>query len=97
MFGQTKAAMVYSKAIHCQNGLDNRLAEVLSFSFALKASAQALDTILYDATQRSILIMIGEVMAECSQRHHFVDRCGVGIVPLSSEAGGGSGNLIEIV
>src|SRR6266436_2498401 len=96
ILGQTKSAMVYIKAIHCKNGLQNLFAEDLIFSFALQASAQALDTLLNDATKRSILIMIGEVMAECSHRHHFVDCCGVGIVPLPSETSGSSSNLIEI-
>ena len=36
-------------------------------------------------------------MAQCSQCHHFVDYCSVGIVPLLSEAGGSSSNLIEIM
>src|SRR2546426_3240247 len=94
--GQTKSTMVDIKAIHCKNGLQNLLAKGLIFSFALQASAQALDTILNNATQRPILIVIGEVMAECSHRHHFVDRCGVGIVPLASEASGGLGNAVEI-
>jgi len=60
-------------------------------SYILNCDAQYVgryDTILNDATQRSILIMIGEVMAQCSHRHHLVDRCGVGRVPLSREAKG---------
>src|SRR5947209_11023230 len=96
ILGQTKATMVYIKAIHCKNGLQNLLAEVLFFSFALQASTQALDTSLNNATQRSILIMIGEVVAECFQRHHFIDQCGVSIVSLASEVGGCLGNAIEI-
>src|SRR5260370_13658989 len=96
ILGQTESTMVYIKAIHCKNGLQNLLAESLIFSFALQASAQTLDTILNNATQCSILIMIGEVMAECTRRHHFVDRCGVGIVPLSSEASRSLGNAVEI-
>src|SRR5712692_10600421 len=97
IFGHTKSTLVYIKAVNGKNSLQNLFAEDLIFSFALQASAQALDTILNDATQRSILIMIGEVMAECSHRHHRIDRCGVGIVPLASEASGSSGNLIEIM
>src|SRR5207248_4203662 len=97
ILGQTKSTMAYIKAIHCKNGLQNLLAESLIFSFALQASTQALDTILNNATQHSILIMIGKVMAERAHRHHFVDCCSVGIVSLSSEAGGSSGNLIEIM
>jgi hypothetical protein len=57
--------MVDIKAIHGKNGLQNLFAEGLIFSFALQASVQALDTILNDSPQRSILIMIGEVVAEC--------------------------------
>src|SRR6266571_8469285 len=94
--GQAKSTMVDIKAIHCKNGLQNLLAQGLIFSFAIQASAQTLDTLLNDATQRSILIMIGEVMAQCSHRHYFVDRCGIGIVPLASEASGGLGNIVEI-
>src|SRR5271167_915383 len=86
IFGQTKSAMVDIKAIHCKNGLQNLLADDLIFSFVLQASTQALDAILNDATQRSILIMIGEVMAECLHGYHCIDSCGVGIVPLASEA-----------
>src|SRR5260370_36312217 len=65
ILGQTKSTMVYIKAIHCKNCLQNLLAEGLTFSFALQANTQALDTLLNNATQRPILIMIGEVVAEC--------------------------------
>src|SRR6266487_4499235 len=96
ILGQAKATMVYIKAIHCKNGLQNLLAEGLIFSFTLQASAQALDTLLNDATQRPILIMIGEVMAECLYGYNCIDSCGVRIVLLVSEAGGSLGNAIEI-
>ena len=72
------------------------LAEGFIFSFPLQASTQALDTILNDATQRSVLIMIGEVVAECFSRHHFIDQCCVSIVSLASEVGSCLGNAIEI-
>src|SRR5258708_4412608 len=96
ILGQTKATMVYIKAIHCKNGLQNLFAEGLIFSFALQASTQALDTILNNATQRPILIMIGEVVAKCLHGYHCIDSCGVGIVSLASEAGGCLGNAVEI-
>src|SRR5437660_12617882 len=60
--GQTKSAMVYIKAVHCKNALQNLFAEGLIFSFALQSGAQALDTILYDATQCSISVMIGKIL-----------------------------------
>jgi hypothetical protein len=70
-----------------------QLAESPIFSFARQARVQTLATSLNDATQRSILIRIGEVMAKCAHRHYFVDQCGVGVVPLLS---GSLGNAVEI-
>src|SRR5215831_2821856 len=59
---ETTSTLVDIKAIHGKNGLQNLLAEGLIFSFACQARTQALDTILHNATQRPILIMIREVM-----------------------------------
>src|SRR6266568_9477750 len=95
--GQTKSTLVYIKAVNCKNGLQNLLAEDLIFSFALQTGAQSLDTILHHATQCSVFIMIGKVMAKCFHRHHFIDRCSVGIVPLARKVSGSSGNSVEIM
>ena len=52
--------------IACKNGLQNLLAEGLIASFALQASAQILDTILNDATQRSKMVSMSSISMNVS-------------------------------